>query len=162
MLKLSGSTARDLSKAIDKIASYAAKDSKEHDVTIGLGKAGTGITVHCNNLPDFIAASKLQRHCELRKYSEKAAMWFGFAVWPGNAALRFGVTLDYPWQTDKELDKAVEKMPKALPSDTLRGFTKARSISGKKVGRNERCPCGSMLKYKKCCLRTSARDTART
>ena len=24
---------------------------------------------------------------------------------------------------------------------------------GKKVGRNEKCPCGSGLKYKKCCLK---------
>ncbi|MCI5179891.1 MAG: hypothetical protein D3915_10820 [Candidatus Electrothrix sp. AU1_5] len=26
------------------------------------------------------------------------------------------------------------------------------SKSGKKIGRNEPCPCGSRKKYKKCCL----------
>lgn len=26
-------------------------------------------------------------------------------------------------------------------------------VSGRKIGRNEYCPCGSKMKYKYCCLR---------
>lgn len=30
----------------------------------------------------------------------------------------------------------------------------------KKIGRNERCPCGSGLKYKRCCLIKKPRNTS--
>ena len=32
---------------------------------------------------------------------------------------------------------------------------RAKSHAVRKVGRNERCPCGSGKKYKKCCLSTA-------
>ncbi|HUE71997.1 MAG TPA: SEC-C metal-binding domain-containing protein, partial [Pirellulaceae bacterium] len=31
---------------------------------------------------------------------------------------------------------------------------------GKKVGRNDPCPCGSGKKYKQCCMRAAGRDVA--
>ena len=77
-LKLSSKSAGDLSLAIDKIAA-SAEDGKEHDVTV-CSKGASGITVHCNSLPDRVAAPKLECHCELRKYSEKAPTWFGLAI----------------------------------------------------------------------------------
>jgi len=43
----------------------------------------------------------------------------------------------------------LEKASKFLSSGENRG--KVVKI-GRKVGRNEKCPCGSGLKYKKCCL----------
>jgi hypothetical protein len=152
LLRLSGKSARDLSHAIDRMVTQAAKDSKAHDATLGFSKTGSGITVHCNNLPDPIAVPRLRRHCELRKYSQKASTWFGMIVSPGSGALRMGLVLDYPWTTDQEMDKVVEKMPNGLPPEALRHFSKGRSKLNRKIGRNERCPCGSMLKYKKCCL----------
>jgi len=30
---------------------------------------------------------------------------------------------------------------------------KSKSINKRKIGRNDPCPCGSGLKYKKCCLK---------
>jgi uncharacterized protein YecA (UPF0149 family) len=34
----------------------------------------------------------------------------------------------------------------------LASFTTQRTRPVEKIGRNSRCPCGSGLKYKKCCL----------
>jgi SEC-C motif len=152
LLKLSGNSARDLSRAIDKIVSQAANDGMEHDVTIALGQTSCGITVHCNTFLDLDAALKLRRHCELRKYGQRASKWFGVAVRPGSGALRFGLMVDYPWRADSQLEKAVEKMPKGLAPESLRRFAEGRSNPQERVGRNDNCPCGSGLKYKKCCL----------
>ena len=130
----------------------AAKDSKAHDATVAFGQGGSGITLHCNNLPDLIAAPKLGRHCELRKYSQKANIWFGLLVSPGSGALRSGLMLDYPWVANKQLDRSVENMPKPLPPEDFRRLLRPGASMQRKIGRNERCPCGSGLKYKKCCI----------
>ena len=152
ILKLSGETTREISEAIDKIASVSAKDGREHDISVGFKKTESGITVHCNSQANNFAVPKLERHCELRKYSEKAALWHGIAIRPGDAALRFGVMLDYPWKEDASLDKVVQGMPKPLPPKSLPNLIQNLSPKPNKIGRNERCPCGSGLKYKKCCL----------
>jgi hypothetical protein len=144
LLKLSSEGVLDVSRSIDKIAAMAAQDGKHHDVTLANSKAGTGITVHCNDLPPPLAAPKLKRHCELRKYSVKAGAWFGLAITPGSAAVRFGLTLDNPWQVDKSMDEAVAKMPKAQPIEAIRTFAKSRATR-RKIGRNEPCHCGSGL-----------------
>ncbi len=151
LLKLSGQSVCDLSLSIDKIAALA-KDGKEHGFTVSTSKPASGITVHYNDLPAGLAAPKLRRHCELRKYSVKADQWSGLAIKPDSAALRFALILDYPWQQDEAMDAAVAKMPKAEPIENLRAFAKSRATR-RKIGRNEPCPCGSGLKYKKCHLR---------
>lgn len=51
---------------------------------------------------------------------------------------------DQKWEYDEKLGT----MSKALFS-MGRGSRQIRL--GRKSGRNERCPCGSGLKYKKCC-----------
>jgi hypothetical protein len=152
LLKLSSESAIDLSLSIDKIVAMTANDGKQHDVTVASSKGASGITVHCNNLPDALAAPKLKRHCELRKYSVKAGTWFGLAIAPTNASVRFGIMLDYPWQQDTNTDQAIAEMPKAQPIEALRSFAKSRATKRKKIGRNERCPCGGGLKFKKCHL----------
>lgn len=70
----------------------------------------------------------------------------------------------------EEVERLVEKIVPVLnhtriwinkgnsPSDLRRGnlasdFSESRIVAQQKVGRNESCPCGSGLKYKKCCGR---------
>jgi hypothetical protein len=139
LLKLSSEAANDLSRMIDKIAADAAKDGKPHDTTMAIGQGGSGITAHCNSLPDGMASAMLMRHCELRKYSVKASTSFGLAIRPGDGAVRFGLMLDYPWKHDAAKEAVAAKMS---PLKQVR----------RKIGRNDPCPCGSGLKYKKCHL----------
>jgi hypothetical protein len=153
LLTLSETAAKDISLAIDKITREAGKDGKEHDVTVAIGEALTGITIHCNSFPDFVAAPKLKLHCAIRKYSRKASTWFGLTVAPGTGALRLGLMLSYPWQFDSSMEKTVASMPKGVPASELRKIVTSKAKGPKKIGRNKPCPCGSGLKYKKCCLR---------
>lgn len=46
---------------------------------------------------------------------------------------------------------AVEFMKKVRTKPIVRDYPK--------IGRNDKCPCGSGLKYKKCCLRTGKYET---
>jgi preprotein translocase subunit SecA len=100
-------------------------------------------------LPVETAVGPLRRHSERRKYTEKADSWFGVCLGSRDARMRFGVTLDYPWKQDAGLDEAAKKLPRPAPNieAALR-----QTATKQKVGRNDPCPCGSGLKYKKCCL----------
>ncbi|MBG0811144.1 SEC-C domain-containing protein [Methylosinus sp. H3A] len=150
LLKLSGKSANDLSRMVEKITVDATREGKPHDATMAIGEAGSGVTVHCNALPEKVAGPKLKRHCELRKYGTRANIWFGLAIRPLDGAVRFGLTLDYPWKQQADFDAAVAKMPAPTPIKAIR-----KILNGKrqeKTGRNDPCPCRSGLKYKNCHL----------
>ena len=139
LLTLSEDAILEISKAIDKIAAKARADGLSHDLTVPMGKTTAGLTVHCNDDPVSISGPKLEGHCRLRKYAQKAREWYGICVSSRDSSLRFGINLDYEWKPDIQLDAAVPHLAK---------FGRL----GKKIGRNDPCPCGSGLKFKKCCL----------
>lgn len=148
LLTLGEDAIKDGSKGIDVIAARARNDGKSHDITLGMGPASTGFTVHCNDDPPIIAGPRLQAHCERRKYTEKAKTWFGLCLSPKGPALRFGINLDFAWKQSDAMDAATRDLkPSASVAEALASLRRRA-----KVGRNEPCPCGSGLKYKKCCL----------
>jgi hypothetical protein len=149
LLTLGEDTVLQVSAGIEQLAKQGIADGKNHDVTVGLGSGGTGLTIHCNDDPIEVAGSALQRHCHARKYTEHAQTWFGVCVRPSDQALRFGLNLDFPWEQDDAMDELTKNMGKpGNLTALLRDAAKART----KVGRNYPCPCGSGKKYKKCCL----------
>ena len=57
---------------------------------------------------------------------------------------------------------SVENIVGAEQMPTFR-FTKLRPVvKDHKIGRNDPCPCGSGLKYKKCCLNSGKYETTHT
>ncbi len=149
LLTLGEKTVEQVSKGIDELSKRARADGKNHDLTIGLGRGGTGLTIHCNNDPTQIAGPRLEAHCKMRKYTEQAKSWFGVCVLPSDTSSRFGVNLNFNWERSDEMDALTQTMakPGKLP-DLLRGSV----VKKRKIGRNESCPCGSGKKYKMCCL----------
>ncbi len=152
LLKLSGEGANSLSRGIDAIVATAAKDGKHHDITVASSEAASGITVHCNDLPEAVAGPKLRRHCGLRKYSVKAGKWAGLVVEPGTCNVRFGGLVEFPWKRDAEMDTETADMPPPQPIEAAMSSIKGKAVKQPKIGRNDRCPCGSGKKYKKCHL----------
>ena len=149
LLTLGEDTVLEVSAGIEQIAKLGVADGKNHDVTVGLGSGGTGLTIHCNDDPIGVAGPALQRHCHARKYTQHAQTWFGVCVRPSDQALRFGLNLDFSWEQDDIQDALAKNMGK--PGNLralLREAVKART----KVGRNDTCTCGSGKKYKRCCL----------
>lgn len=149
LLSLGEDTVLEVSAGIDLLAKRGIADGKGHDLTVGLGSGRTGLTIHCNDDPIEVAGPVLQRHCQARKYTERAKTWFGICVRPMDQALRFGINLEFPWEQDDTMDALTKNMGKPVKlTALLREATKGRA----KMGRNDPCPCGSGKKYKKCCL----------
>lgn len=149
LLRLSEDTVEQLNVGIEHIAKLALSDHKNHDLTVALKKGAVGLTVHCNSAPINIAGPNLKRHAERRKYSQKAKEWFGICIDPDTKRLKFGLKLSYEWEQSNELDSIVANAPKAQ-----RKINIGTVVKGKKIGRNEICPCGSGIKYKNCCLKS--------
>lgn len=152
LLELSGDTIEKINDGVAKIVESTKRDGKLHDITLSIGEAKTGITIHCNDAPPSMSASILENHCHLRKYKLKAKTWFGICVDPKNARINFGLNLDFDWEQSDAMDKEVKylKRPQHLkPEQTINFGTQIRP--GRKIGVNDKCPCGSGKKYKKCC-----------
>ncbi|WP_166367241.1 SEC-C metal-binding domain-containing protein [Pseudomonas akapageensis] len=154
LLELSGDLVEQFNTAIKKITQLSKADGKHHDIVFALPKHSTGLTIHCNEDSLEVAGNRLRGLCTLRKYEQKAKSWFGICISPNNAKLKFGISLTEPWEHSSELDEATKRMPK--PQQRLRDAkginftTKVNNL--RKIGRNEKCSCGSGKKYKNCCI----------
>ena len=150
LLSMDEDSCRNVHSLLETITRKAQLDGKRHDVTLVSSKPPVGVCFHCNPVASPDAMAVLETHCAKRKYREHAAQWFGVSVGP-DGQVQFGVALDFPWEPSKELDQLTADMkPASRVRDVLPQYV--REVSSMKVGRNDPCPCGSGLKYKKCCL----------
>jgi len=92
-----------------------------------------------------------------------------FFKFPQNAEFVIRKILDRPqFSLEKDFDSLIDEFkpsfrgkriyPDILPMshkfvEALRSEPESKKGNGKKVGRNDPCPCGSGRKYKKCCGR---------
>jgi hypothetical protein len=152
LLSLSSNTIEMINDGISQLIS----DRKHHDFTLGIREGNTGLTIHCNDDRTSISVPRLEDYCERRKYSSKANTWFGICIGTRTPILRFGISKEYEWVQSSEMDEVVKDMknPQILHSQKRINF-KTQTRKSKKIGRNEKCPCGSGKKHKKCCLSRS-------
>lgn len=146
LLQVSGDAAKAISEYMESIVARTLADGQLHDVSLAFPPAG--ITVHCSYSPRAEAARRLETHCTLRKYDTRAEAWHGLWLDPSDGLPRFGIKIEYPWEVDPQIGKAVLGLRSASP----KGFGPCPRQPSSKVGRNDPCPCGSGQKYKKCCL----------
>lgn len=144
LLTLSEDSLRSLSQGMETILNQAKADRKHHDGTVGISSGNTGLTIHSSYDSNRESAKRLRGHCIRRKYIQRAETWFGICVDPASEKLRFGLKLNFPWEKVDEMEKNVEGLKRKSVGAAL--------ATSRKIGRNEQCPCGSGLKYKKCCL----------
>jgi hypothetical protein len=149
LLTLGEDTVLGVSAGIGRIAKQTIIDGKNHDLTIGLGRGVTGLTIHCNADPIEIAEPRLRNHCHARKYTERARTWFGVCLRPLDQRMRFGLNLDFAWEQNDAMDATTKTMGKP---EKLASLLKQPHMKVRKVGRNDPCPCGSGKKFKKCCM----------
>ena len=146
LLAMSEEATTEASMGIDRAARQSRRDGQTHDISLGFNSPKSGFTVHCSSDPLSVAQVRLRRHCELRKYREKAKTWFGICLHPSDQSIRFGFKLDHEWQHDGRLER--------LGHDVARHASLTEAIKARakrpKVHRNDPCPCGSGRKYKKC------------
>ncbi len=153
LLSLDGDSIEMINNGVAELIKRGRKDGQHHDLTLAMSE-GSGLTIHCNDDHESISRPRLESHCERRKYTQKASLWFGICIGQKVPRLRFGVNKEYDWVQSNEMDELVQDLPKPqnLKGENKINFAPATKQS-KKIGRNEKCPCGSGKKYKKCCLK---------
>ncbi|HHS9537546.1 TPA: YecA family protein [Klebsiella quasipneumoniae subsp. quasipneumoniae] len=151
LLKGNGKFVDMLNEAVGRIQYLTIQDNLTHDFTIQLENGVGGLTVHTLAGDLESAQNKLMAHVNAKKYLAKQNQWFGVLVEADRLGMVASICkLSFPWQKDTKMDLAVKeaKMDKPMIYDSkeLRGKFKV------KLGRNDKCLCGSGKKYKKCCL----------
>jgi hypothetical protein len=148
LLELSEETANETNFGIKQVIDLSRGDNQLHDFSVATND--TGLTVHCSYSNPSTMLTKLRKHCEGRKYIQKANRWFGIGIHAfSERAFDIIVANTSPWEQSDIMDEAVEGIrSKVKHYQSLRNAYKGP----KKRGRNELCPCGSRKKYKKCCL----------
>jgi hypothetical protein len=106
LLKLDEDTViHDLNHGISKLLELHKIDGKDHDLTLVIEDGNTGLTIHCNNNNIAVAKRNLEKHCLIRKYTEKAKSWFGICINPADSQIKFGINFDFEWIQSKEMDE---------------------------------------------------------
>ena len=142
LFDLAGDGADDLIKRIEDTKRQSLRDGRPHDFTLLFDGEERGITYM--SLPD--AREDLERRLMVvavaRKYKSKANEWLGLgsSVKSNNLVDTFFYDKE-PWKEDADLGSLVQTTLKP---------GRIQRPDGQKVGRNNPCPCGSGLKFKKC------------
>lgn len=151
LLNLSEEYIRQIDSLIILNTKNTFNTGKEHDLTFKLDEQkNVGITIHINNLEIKDAMNKLLFHAKTRKYKEKSNLWFGLIIQPNHNKgpnIKNLLILNEKWTYDENLEEHQKILSNKYNYD-LNHRVKIKT----KVGRNESCPCGSGIKYKKCCL----------
>ncbi len=149
LLELNEETALGLGQAIEEMATRTKSDGKHHDITIATGDMG--LTVHCSYASPDKMLTKLVNHCRIRKYSQKARIWFGIGRYaPYTEPFQIATGLEYPWEYSESTENELKKYGE-IPA-TVNSFTEIVEKL-KKPRRNAPCTCGSQIKSKKCCYK---------
>jgi hypothetical protein len=147
LLDWSGNARKNLVDLIIKIKQKTLNDGKTHNFSMPPDDSFSprvGVTyTSLNSDNEGELKNSLLTLCQVRKYKFKGDVWIGFGSLKNSDNMIDVVAFsDQKWEQDEEL----EKMSKTM----LKGMGRYMRI-GKKIGRNDPCPCGSGLKYKKCC-----------
>jgi len=147
LLDWSGKARENLVNFIVKIKKKTFTDNRNHDFSMPPNDTNEeirlGVTyISLNSNDSGELRKRLLTLCQARKYKSKGDVWIGFGSLRSSSEMIDAVVFNnQKWEYNKEL----EELSKII-------LTKGREIRlTKKVGRNEKCPCGSLLKYKKCC-----------
>lgn len=145
LLSLNSETQQSILDELNRIEKKFFEDSCAHDFTLYFKGANTGILVSISSRSAEESLDSLDTHCELKMYQTKLEKWFLILICVNGKGER---TFDFKiyekkWEHDSELEERLEEFKKYKWAIVNK--------SRKKVGRNDPCPCGSGLKYKKCC-----------
>lgn len=133
---------------IKKIDDGFKNKSIEYDKDPEVEEFQKGFLMNWNNLENFPPAyedlkdvSKENMKEEIKKLKLNFCEWIS-----GDDAIMQGYSYAY-----NKKEQMKDSMKSAGNNVLLKTKKAIEVVTGKKVGRNEKCPCGSNLKYKKCC-----------
>jgi len=118
-------------------------DQQPHDARLPLPEFRSGVTILSEPSSLSILRNKLLGLAEVAKYKSNADLWLGLGCLGTSERIVDAVVFaNYKWRYDPKLETIAAQ---------LRG--KFMTPDGRKIGRNEPCPCKSGKKFKRCCGR---------
>jgi hypothetical protein len=140
---LAGKGADDTIKVLKLTKRKTQVDQQPHDARLPLTEFRGGITILCEPSSLSILRNKLLGLAEVAKYKSDADLWLGLGCLGTSGRLVDAVVFaNYEWRYDPKLETLAAQ---------LQG--KLMAPDGRKIGRNEPCPCKSGKKFKRCCGR---------
>ena len=149
LLEQGEDTVRTINEGIVRLLDDTAADGGLHNMGIVISTPSTGLTIHCSQLDSSQAEIKLRQHCKGWQDKHKANSWFGLAIRPDGSILHVlhAVELIEAPNIHKQIEPKFLSAISSYPLNMASGRKAMR-----KIGRNERCPCGSGKKFKRCCI----------
>jgi len=139
----------NLMKYIGQIKRQTLQDNKWHnfsmlsDISKGANSGVTYVSWDNDNPKELL--ERLLVLSKLRKYKSKGDVWIGFgSLISSPRIVDLLVFNNEAWKFDNELEETSNILFKGNNQGAMLKL-------GKKIGRNDKCNCGSGLKYKKCC-----------
>ena len=136
---LAGNGADQLINMLRIVKRKADADGRSHDARM-VFEGGLGGTTILSEPSPRMLRDKLPALAKIGKYMSKANTWLGLGCLAGSNQLIDAVVFTKtPWKGDPML----EKLSKEFKGTPIRP-------SGRKIGRNEKCPCNSGKRFKHC------------
>ncbi len=143
LFDLAGPGADELFDFISATKWKTRRDGRIHDASLPMMTGDKGVTFVCYPSTATDVWARLQAHAIARKYESRADEWLGLGSFANSDRIVDMVWYSKePWRRDPELEALLAQG--ILSPGT---FVKGRR---RKIGRNERCFCGSGLKFKRC------------
>ena len=143
LYELPSESADQLVGLIESTKLKTAHDGKRHSISLPLGDRNKqGISFVCMSSAEMLFQDVLALGV-LKKYQLRANEWLSLgSISRSSKMIDVATFTKKPWEPDPKLDALSRRLQ---PRRVMRGR--------KKVSRNAPCPCGSHLKFKKCCGR---------
>ena len=144
LLSFNSDTHQKILDCIDRLSERAENDGKCHDATLIFNNLKLGITLvfDTNNVCN---PSKYHAYTNLKKYQTHFDEWIILFIKISQKQIEqvnFEL-IEVPWKYSQELERKLKE--NRLSSNG------AHPNIGRRIGRNEKCPCGSGVKFKRCC-----------
>ena len=145
-----GKGADQLFSMVERVKLATLRDSEKHDARLPMPESRQGTTIvsfpaSTHPLQEQTMLRELQGIALAHKYRSRADEWLFLASFAGSPSQFdvFGYIKD-PWRQDPEMEQLVR---------TTLVTGRAVDAHGEKLGRNQKCLCGSGKKFKRCCGR---------
>lgn len=132
LLRLGHKTHDEILEWLDKVERLAAKDGRDHDLTLVFRQLDVGLTFLVRGRDATETLDDIAGRLRVAPRRNRVGTWMLISV-------------DRRTKGDETYDFRAFGRDGGLPA------VKAGGKPGGRVGRNEPCPCGSGLKFKKCC-----------
>ena len=148
LFDLAGSGADQLISMVQRLKRATLQDGERHDARLLIPDSRQGTTIVSFPAPTHpLHARAMLRELHgialAHKHRSRADEWPFLASFAGSSSQCdvFGYIKE-PWRPDPEMERLVESHLVSGPAVNARGG---------KLGRNQKCPCGSGRKFKRCC-----------